>query len=144
MKLVLSLLDFKDDLIGQSYVIEILKVVPQSVIDDIEIIEDGVEPEIFRNKIDVLLRPNYSDSFGLSVIECLSEGIPVIASDVCMRPKGCRTFSNRNELELENELRYMMNHYKDIYNEINSYTYKGSLKETLKIYENIMNRKGVI
>lgn len=143
IKLILSILDFKNDLIGQSYLEEVLKNVPKNVLKDIEIIADGVEPEIFRNKIDVLLRLNYSDSFGLSVIECLSEGIPVIASDVCVRPKGCRTFSNRNELELENELHYMMNHYEEIYNEISKYDYKGSLREILKVYEHMMNKKGL-
>lgn len=138
IKLVLAILDFKNDLIAQSYLEEKIKNVPKNIMKDIEIIADGMEPNIFRNKIDVLLRPNYSDSFGLSVIECLNEGIPVIASDVCIRPKGCRTFSNRNELELENELHYMMNHYKEIYNEISKNNYKGSLKEILKIYEYMM------
>jgi glycosyltransferase involved in cell wall biosynthesis len=43
---------------------------------------------------DLFIRPTRSDSYGISVMEALAFGTPVIASDVCPRPKGTILFKN--------------------------------------------------
>lgn len=39
-------------------------------------------------KVQLFVRPTVSDSYGISVAEALSMGIPVVASDVCARAEG--------------------------------------------------------
>ncbi len=46
---------------------------------------------------DLMLRPTYSDGFGVSVAEALYLGCPALASDVCGRAKGTSVFKNRNQ-----------------------------------------------
>src|SRR5258705_11324048 len=45
---------------------------------------------------DLMVRPTYSDGFGLSVAEALHVGCPAVASDVCIRAPGAVTFRSRN------------------------------------------------
>jgi glycosyltransferase involved in cell wall biosynthesis len=45
---------------------------------------------------DIFLRPNRSDAFGVSILEALDAGIPVLASDTCIRPEGCYLFESGN------------------------------------------------
>lgn len=47
-------------------------------------------------KVDLFLRPTLSDGDSISVREALYFGIPVIASDVCIRPEGVRLFKTGN------------------------------------------------
>ena len=48
-------------------------------------------------RADVFVRPTLSDSFGISVAEALSFGVPAIASDVCTRPSGTILFKTGNQ-----------------------------------------------
>ncbi len=45
---------------------------------------------------DLMVRPTYSDGFGLSVAEALHVGCPAVASDACIRAPGAVTFRSRN------------------------------------------------
>ena len=47
-------------------------------------------------KADLMVRPTYSDGFGVSVAEAIYFGCPALASDVCERAPGAITFFNRN------------------------------------------------
>ena len=47
-------------------------------------------------KVDLMIRPTYSDGYGVSIAEALYFNCPAIASDVCKRPKGTILFQNRN------------------------------------------------
>lgn len=47
-------------------------------------------------KADLMIRPTYTDGFGISVAEALYFDCPAVASDVCERPAGAVTFANRN------------------------------------------------
>lgn len=49
----------------------------------------------------VFIRPTATDGDANSIREALSLGVPVIASDVVSRPKGCRLHENRNIDDLE-------------------------------------------
>lgn len=50
---------------------------------------------LFR-KVDLLLRPTYSDGYGISIDEAIYLGTSAIASDVCVRNEQCLLFENRN------------------------------------------------
>ena len=50
---------------------------------------------LFR-KCDLMIRPTYSDGYGISVAEALFFNCPAIASDVSDRPKGTILFKNRD------------------------------------------------
>jgi len=47
-------------------------------------------------KSDLFVRPTLSDSFGISVHEAITFGVPTIASDVCTRPEGAILFKKEN------------------------------------------------
>lgn len=50
------------------------------------------------------LRPNVRDSFGIAVTDAVNYGVPVLASDVCPRPKGAGTFKITDYASFENAL----------------------------------------
>jgi glycosyltransferase involved in cell wall biosynthesis len=45
---------------------------------------------------DLFVRPTTTDGDSISIRECLSLGVPVVASDVVWRPPGCTVFRNRD------------------------------------------------
>jgi glycosyltransferase involved in cell wall biosynthesis len=47
-------------------------------------------------KADLMVRPTYSDGFGISIAEAIYFGCPALASDVCERATGTILFSNRD------------------------------------------------
>ena len=60
---------------------------------------------------DIFVRPTYTDGDSMSVREALSFGIPVIASDVCERPKDVVLFKNKNPDDLTQKLQYVVNNF---------------------------------
>jgi glycosyltransferase involved in cell wall biosynthesis len=60
-----------------------------------------------------LLRPNKSDGYGVSLQEALDLGIPAIASDVCVRPKGTLLFENDNLKDMTNKINQVLNSQKE-------------------------------
>jgi len=52
----------------------------------------------YLNNCVLLLRPNLSDGYGVSLQEAMDLGIPAVASNVCERPKGTILFKN-NDIE---------------------------------------------
>ncbi|OLC69679.1 MAG: hypothetical protein AUH78_23115 [Gemmatimonadetes bacterium 13_1_40CM_4_69_8] len=50
------------------------------------------------------LRPNTRDSFGIAVADAVNYGVPVLASDVCPRYQGARTFTLTTYESFENAL----------------------------------------
>lgn len=96
--------------------------------------ENGFE---YWGASDVFIRPTCTDMEGLSVKEALSMGINVIASDVCIRPKECILFRNRNEEELFNKTLsfYKSDKFKTkiIYKD-----YVNVAEETMSIYKSII------
>lgn len=63
--------------------------------------ENGFE---FWEVSDLFIRPTMTDMEGISVKEALYMGTPVIASDVCIRPKECILFKNRDKEDLYNKV----------------------------------------
>ncbi|MBU1007687.1 glycosyltransferase [Candidatus Dependentiae bacterium] len=48
---------------------------------------------------DIFVRPTRSDSFGISVQEAITLGVPAIASDVCIRPQETILFKTENTID---------------------------------------------
>ncbi|WP_164667661.1 glycosyltransferase [Virgibacillus doumboii] len=78
---------------------------------------------------DVFVRPTSTDSFGVSVAEAISCGIPAIASDVCIREEGTVLFNSRNIDDFVDKIRHCLEfksyrHYQyAISNPVDQYTY---------------------
>jgi len=59
------------------------------LVNDWLLLEGGGPAVALFKRCDLFLRPTISDGDSLSVRECLSFGVPVVASDAVVRPKGC-------------------------------------------------------
>jgi len=70
----------------------------------------GWEQEVWPliGETDLLIRPTRSDSFGISIMEALSLGVPVVASDVCVRPNGAILFKNGDEHDLYMKIKLVL------------------------------------
>ena len=64
------------------------------------IIEESFACASLFGKSDVFIRPTYTDGDSVSIRECLSLGVPVIASDAVKRPDQCSIFESRNQESL--------------------------------------------
>lgn len=64
------------------------------------IIEESFTCASLFGKSDVFIRPTYTDGDSVSIRECLSLGVPVIASDAIRRPGACHLFESRNQESL--------------------------------------------
>ena len=64
------------------------------------IIEEPFTCVSLYGKSDIFIRPTYTDGDSVSIRECLSLGVPVIASDAVRRPDSCRLFESRNQKSL--------------------------------------------
>lgn len=62
----------------------------------------------YLNNCKLLLRPNISDGYGVSIQEALDLGIPAVASDVCKRPKGTVLFKSNNIEDLSKKIEYII------------------------------------
>lgn len=56
---------------------------------------------------DILVRPNRVDAYGVSVKEFIDLGLPALASDVCVRPRGARVCSDY--AQFKNEIIHLIN-----------------------------------
>jgi glycosyltransferase involved in cell wall biosynthesis len=63
----------------------------------------------YLNNCALLLRPNLSDGYGVSIQEALDLGVPAVASDVCKRPKGAILFKNNNLEDLSKKIEFVSN-----------------------------------
>ena len=61
------------------------------------IIEEPFTCASLYGKSDIFIRPTYTDGDSVSIRECLSLGVPVIASDAVRRPDECSLFESRNQ-----------------------------------------------
>jgi len=68
-----------------------------SLQDDVIFISGQRELWPVYRQVDLMLRPTYSDGFGVSVAEAIHLGCPAIASDVCERAEGTQLFKNRDQ-----------------------------------------------
>jgi len=65
-------------------------------------------------KTHLYIRPTYSDGNSVSILEALTLKIPVLASDICGRPKEVILFNTGNDIDLADKLIYCINHYAEL------------------------------
>lgn len=82
---------------------------------------------------DVFIRPTTTDIEAISVKEALSFGIPVVTSDVCVRPEGVFLFKNRDFDDFYNQVINAINRGK------NNSSFK-SIKIVTEIENQLINR----
>lgn len=59
-------------------------------------------------KTNLFIRPARSDSFGISVVEALSLNVPVVSSDVCVRPPGVILFKSGDWQDLQLKMQQVL------------------------------------
>ncbi|MFC1857849.1 glycosyltransferase [Thermodesulfobacteriota bacterium] len=62
---------------------------------------------VYKN-MDLMIRPTYSDGFGVSVAEAIYFGCPALASDVCERAVGTHLFRNRDQNDFYNQAKTIL------------------------------------
>ena len=90
-------------------------------------------------KSDLFLRPTVTDGDSVSVRECLFLGVPVIASDCVERPKGCTTFRNRSQSDLEAKTLRILNNLKSEKYKLKKIKIEDPSKKLIKIYKDAIN-----
>jgi glycosyltransferase involved in cell wall biosynthesis len=68
----------------------------QELSDHWLIVESPFSCAALYQKTDLFLRPTLTDGDSVSIRECLSLGVPVLASDAVERPPTCHTFPTQN------------------------------------------------
>lgn len=81
--------------------------------DSILIVLDSIEFWPVLGKSHIFVRPTCSDSFGVSIAEALTLGVPSVASNVCMRPDGTIVFESRDGEDMYSKVWHIMNDYDD-------------------------------
>jgi hypothetical protein len=90
-----------------------------------KVVELGLQDSVYFNtdtgvflpvlaEASVLIRPTATDGDANSIREALSLGIPVVASDVVTRPKGCLLHRNRDIDDLESVTRHALSNSRKI------------------------------
>ncbi|AFL80700.1 glycosyltransferase [Aequorivita sublithincola DSM 14238] len=73
------------------------------VMDSVEIIYEENLVEYIRN-CSFLLKTNLVDGYGIALQEAMDLGIPAIATDVCVRPKGTVLFKDNNLTDMTEKI----------------------------------------
>jgi len=61
------------------------------------------------SNVDVYIRPTNFDGNSVSILEALSSGVPVLASDVVDRGVGVKTFKNNDKKDFIDKLKNIVN-----------------------------------
>ena len=90
-------------------------------------------------KADLFLRPTSTDTYGVSIAEALSFGIPSIASDVCPRPNGTILFKNRDLDDFVSKTIDVINNYEQYREKIKNLEIEDNFTKILKVYQDLCN-----
>jgi glycosyltransferase involved in cell wall biosynthesis len=86
----------------------------------------------------LFIRPTYYDSYGISVGESISLGVPCIASDVCKRTNGTILFTNRDFNELFEKTKEVLHEPKLFTNKLNGIKVSDNSYELLEVYGDLL------
>jgi glycogen synthase len=88
----------------------------------------------------LFLRPTYFDGDSLSVREALALGIPVVASNTGLRPKGVVLFEPGQIDDLNEKLNYALHHREELMaSQLNQFETQGGVNLMLQIYRRLSN-----
>lgn len=79
---------------------EKIKTLQEKLSDHWMIVESPFSCAALYEKTDLFIRPTVTDGDSVSIRECLSAGVPVLASDAVPRPRQSRLYQSRNYDEL--------------------------------------------
>ena len=97
------------------------------------LINEKIDFVSLLKKSSLTIRATRTDGDSISVRESLYFNIPVVASDVAVRPKGTIIFKNEDSNDLANKIMYALNNkHKIIYNHIDYG------QEIINLYKNIL------
>ncbi len=105
--------------------------------DSVEIIYEQNLVEYLKN-CSFLLKTNKIDGYGVALQEAMDLGIPAIASNVCVRPKGTVLFENNNIVDLTEKIEETLSSpVAEILKEKEDLKYH---LELIEIYKNALNK----
>ena len=81
------------------------KICKYSIENRILIVNENISLVALFKYVDIFVRPTSTDSYGISVQEAISNGVPAIASDICKRAEGTILFNTRDQDDFLNKIR---------------------------------------
>ena len=87
----------------------------------------------------LFIRPTNTDGDAVSIREALYYKIPVIASDVVIRPKETIVFKNRDMDDLYNKTAEVIDNYKQFKERLENIHFEDNGKKLLEIYEELLS-----
>jgi len=88
---------------------------------------------------DLFIRPTNTDGDALSIRESLLLRTPVIASDVCNRPKGTILFNNRNSDDLYDKVVHVRENYEKEMKNIENIEFEDNAMKIIDVYREVLN-----
>ncbi len=101
-------------------------------------VDASVALSVMRH-LGLFLRPAYFDGDSLSVREALALGIPVVASNTGLRPKGVVLFQPGQIDDLEAKLNYALHHREELASQRNEFETQGGVERMMQIYQRLIN-----
>ncbi|MDA8442929.1 MAG: glycosyltransferase family 4 protein [Peptococcaceae bacterium] len=100
---------------------------------------DSVELWPILQQSQLFVRPTCTDSYGISIAEAITLGIPSIASDVCQRPEGTILFANRDGDDLYNKVCQVMSDYAKYKKLLENVLVPDCSTEIIKLYRELLS-----
>lgn len=104
------------------------------------IVLDSIEFWPVLEKSHIFIRPTCTDSYGVSVAEALTIGIPSIASDACNRPEGTLLFQSRDSEDLYNKVCDIIRNYEQYRASIKHLKIENCAQDILRIYLELVGK----
>lgn len=104
------------------------------------IVLDSIEFWLVLKKSHIFIRPTCTDSYGVSIAEALTLGIPSVASNVCKRPEGTILFQTRNSEDLYAKVLEIINDYDQYRANIKHLKIESCTTAIQRIYQNLVKR----
>lgn len=104
------------------------------------IVLDDTEFWPVLEKSHIFIRPTSTDSYGISVAEALTLGIPAIASDVCKRPEGTIIFRKRDHEDLYVKVCDVINNYEQHKSMVKHLEFEDCVLTMLNIYQQLVTK----
>lgn len=105
------------------------------------IVLDNIEFWPILEKSHLFIRPTCTDSYGVSVAEALSLGVPGIASDVCKRPEGTVLFRSRDSEDLYSKVIDVIRNYDQYRANVRKLDVENYFLSIFKVYEELLVNK---
>jgi len=93
------------------------------------------------SKTHLVIRPSYSDSYGVSIAEAIYMKVPAIASDVCIRPEGTVLFKNRDMDDLFKKTTHLIEEYEYHKNKIKKIKPEINFERVKQVYKNMIHSR---